>query len=112
MKLIEKSFKIFCRHNRYCFSSETFAASFWIFTVLACIKLLASLYCRLKQIFFQDLVISTEYLASAVITVSSNPFVDSLPRTKIFFPLSVFNDKPLSTPKITTCLPHSLLNEN
>ena len=55
---------------------------------------------------------STEYLASAVIVISSNPFVDSLPRTKIFFLLSVFNDKLLSTPKITTCLLHSLLNEN
>ena len=40
---------------------------------------------RLKQSFFFDTVKLKEYLAFAVIVLSSNPSVDPLPRTKITF---------------------------
>ena len=46
-----------------------------------------------------------EYLASAVIVVSSNPHVGPSPRTEIIFPLlSICTDELLSTPKIVVFL--------
>ena len=71
-------------------------------------KLLVALQCRLREIVFLDLVILAEYLAYALISVSSNPSVGSSPRTRIsFFLLLVCTVKLLSTPKITIFLPHS-----
>ena len=52
---------------------------------------------------FLDSVKSIEYLASAVIVVSSNPCVRPSPRTKICFLLSsICTEELLSTPQITT----------
>ena len=44
------------------------------------------LQCRVKQNFLFDTAKSIEYLASAVIAVSSNHCICCLPRTKISFP--------------------------
>ena len=47
-----------------------------------------------------------EYLTSAVNAVSSNPYVGSSLRTKIFlFLLSTYTDELISAPKILTFLP-------
>ena len=64
---------------------------------------------RLKQSFFFDTVKLKEYLAFAVIVLSSNPSVDPLPRTKItfFFNFLLYVDKLLFAPKIIISLPKS-----
>ena len=75
---------------------------------------LAIVECRLKQILFSWLMILTQYSASAIIVVPSNPSFG--PSTKIgisFFLLSAYTNELLSTRKITTFLPHSpLVNKN
>ena len=43
------------------------------------------LLCRFEQVFFYDLVIEIEYLASEFIVESPSPSVGSSPRTKISF---------------------------
>ena len=70
--------------------------------------LLLPLQWRLKQNFLCDLEKLIEYLASAVIAVSSNFYIGPSPRTNIpFFLLSVCTDELLSTSKITTFLSQS-----
>ena len=86
MLLNVKSFKVYPNYKGYGFISECSAVTYWIFTPLTYKKLLAVLQCRLRQIFVLDFVILIEYLASAVIVASSNPFVSpspTSPRTKI-----------------------------
>ena len=47
--------------------------------------MLPPLQCRLQQIFFLDLVILTEHLASDISAVSSNSPVGFFPKTKIYY---------------------------
>ena len=69
-----KSFEIFFRYNELI-----------DFTPLAYKKLLVALYCRIKAIFFLDLVILIGYSASAFIVESSDPFVGPSPKVTFFF---------------------------
>ena len=75
------------------------ALNWYSFKPLACQKPLAPWQYRLKQNFFLDYAILTEYLASAVTLKSSNPYVGTSPRTKkIFFLLSASVDEILLSP--------------
>ena len=80
-----KSYLILCKHKGYNFISECLALNWYIFTEFTYKKkLLLKLYCKLHStIFF--FVKSLEYLASAVVIVSSVSCVGSSLRTKIFF---------------------------
>ena len=62
-------------------------------------KNLIIVVCRLKQILFSWLMILTEYSASAVIVISSNPSVGPLPKLGISF-FSI--NELLPTRKMTT----------
>ena len=75
--------EIFFKHNKCDFISESFALNWYIFVALT--HKIYWFHCNedLKWMFFLNLLV--EYLPSTVINVSSNSWVGSLPRTKIFF---------------------------
>ena len=61
--------------------------------------------------YLPDLEKLIEYLASAIVEVSSSPCTTPSARTKISFTLlSIWTDELMSTPEITTFLPQSKLD--
>ena len=114
MLLIVKSFKILRKHNGWSFISGSFALNWYIFVALINKKLLLSLKRRFNTNLFPDCVKLIGYSVSAVIVVSSYPWVGLSPRTKIlFFLLSTYTEELILTPKQMVFLSQLLSrNEN
>ena len=103
MPLIVKSSQIFLKHNVYGFIFQLI-----YFYSISIQNSVSSIVMQILKDLLFDLTILIKHLTSPVIVTPSNVSVESPQRSKISFCLLwACTEELLSTPKITTCLPHS-----